>query len=284
MQATADGTGSTITDTVSEERRPVRLLVPKRRGSTWYVPEEDTLRAYDLGLTRDTDDAQLPSMLRSTREMLRTAHITEDAETYLRRIRDGLRNPRDVDEAREWGMLVPEDINKEEFSDDLAKRTGWFWVIDPNRTETRAEREQRLRGDTRLVGMRAAARIWQRAYITVKDLKVESDRVREMIRSPEFLREEAAKFVDRQERKGITISLDAAIDKQLKYARKFVHKAMPVRRTRISQSDAWYVGDLIGNGRDNGRLDEWYERSTVRQTGRPPGSRTVHRRPHAAAA
>jgi hypothetical protein len=282
MQATADGTGK-LTDAVHDERRLVRLLVPKERRTIWYVPQEDTLRAADLGLTRHTDDGALMRMVRSCAKMLNAAGMTEDSEAYLRRIRDGLRHPRDFTEARDWGMVFPKDQNAEEFGPDSAKRTGWYWVLDPGRYETRDEREARLLADTRMVDMKGAARILQRKYITVKDFKVESDRVRRMLRDPGFLREEAAKKVERQARKGIVLSLEAAVDGELAYARKFVHKAMPPRRDRNGQSDVWYVSDMCRVGRATTRLDEWYEFNVVLQTGRPPGSRTQNRRPHAAA-
>jgi hypothetical protein len=280
MQATADGTGK-LTGTGHDERRLVRLLVPKERRTIWYVPQEDTLRAADLGLTRHTDDGALMRMVRTCAKMLDTAGISEDPEAYLRRIRDGLRHPRDITEARAWDMAVPRDQNAEEFSADPAKRTGWYWVLDPTRDETRDEREARLLADKRMVDMKGAARILQRKYITIKDFKVESDRVRRMLRDPGFLREEAAKKMDRQARKGIILTLEQATASELAYARKFVHKAMPPRRDRNGQSDAWYVGDICRVGRATTRLDEWYEFNVVLQTGRPPGSRT--RRPHAAA-
>lgn len=328
MQATADGAG-TLTGTIHTERRPVRLLVPTERRTIWYVPQEDTLRAADLDLSRDTDDGQLARMVPGARKMLKTAGLTEDPEAYLRRIRDGLRHPRDIAEARAWGMVVPEEQNVEEFDPRPTRRTGWWWVLDPTRTETRDEREARLLADTRLLDMKGVARVWQRKYITVKDFKVESERVRRMLREPSFLRAEAIKRlakgkgvhgdispvstlaplraitalrtdidaadvavfpdgVDVQELVdpyGVACDLadvEATMADELAYARKFVHKAMPPRRARAGQSDVWYVGDACQTGRDTTRLTEWYEFNTVRQTGRPPGSRTRNRRPHAA--
>jgi hypothetical protein len=282
MQATADGAG-TRTRAAPDERRPVRLLVPTEKRTMWYVPEKDTLRAADLGLSRDTDERQLLRMVPGAREMLHTAGLNEDPEAYLRRIRDALRHPRDIDDARAWNMIVPEDENAEEFDPDRTKRTGWWWVLDPARTETRDERETRLLADTRLIDMKGAARILRRRYITVKDFKVESDRIRRMLLDAAFLRSEAAKLVDRQARKGIILTLDAAIADQLAYANKNKYKAMPPRRDRNGQSDVWYVADICRNGRDTTRLTEWYEFNRVLQTGRPPGSKTIHRRPHASA-
>jgi hypothetical protein len=276
MQASAAGAG-TIPGVGSTERRPVRLLVPKARTTMWYVPEVDTLRAYDLGLTRDTDDGELAGMIRPAAQMLRSAGLTEDPEAYLRRIRDGLRHPRDVEEAYAWDMIVPEDQNKEEFEADPRKRTGWYWVLDPTRSETQPERQARLLADRRMIDMKGAARILQRTYITTKDHKVESDRVRKVLRDPEFLRAEALKRVERALAKDIHLDIDTAVAEELAYAKKFVVKAMPARRARHGQSDVWYVSDICETGRATTRLDEWYEYNRVRQTGRPVGSRTRRR-------
>lgn len=325
MQATADPAGTlTSSSIIYDERRPVRLLVPTVRRTPWFVPQEDTLRASDLGLTRDTVDGQIVHMVRAARKMLRAAHITEDPETYLRRIRDGLRHPRDIAEAREWGMIVPPEQNTEEFLPDAGKRTGWWWVLDPTRTETQAEREDRLLADTRLIGMKGVARVFMRTYITTKDFKMESDRVRRMLRDRAYLRAEAIKrlakgkgvraaphapapafrpitaLVDDVSQADAEAALDevdltglvdpgqawtnladveATMAAELAYARRFVHKAMPPRRDRIDQSDVWYVGDACRIGRDTTRLNEWYEYNKVRQTGRPPGSKTQRHRP-----
>jgi hypothetical protein len=328
MQATADPAETpTSADRPTTDRQPVRLLVPDERRTTYYVPEQDTLRAADLGLNRNTTDGELMRMIRPCREMLASAGITEDAETYLRRIRDGLRHPRDISEAREWGMKVPRELNLEEFvalenphnKVKVRKKTGWWWVIDPTRTETREEREQRLLSDDRLVDMKASARILCRTYITVKDLKVEGDRVRRMLRDPAFLRSEAIKRMGKgngvraagsdpgpvravrdwdDDQAGVDTTdladpwrawcnladVEATMADELAYARKYVVKAWPPRRDRVGQSDVWCVSDICRSGRDNARLDEWYEKNVIKQTGRPPGSRTKKRRPHAVAA
>lgn len=276
MQASAAGTG-TIPGVGSTERRPVRLLVPKVRRTIWYVPQEDTLRAADLGLTRETDDGDLARMLRGAGQMLRSVGITEDPQAYLLRIRDALRHPRDIDEARAWDMIVPEEQNREEASKDPGKRTGWFWVLDPARGETQAERKARLLADHRLVDMKGGARIWQRGYVTFKDHKVEGDRVRNVLRDPQFLHEEALKRMEQSRAKGIILNLAEAKAEELAHAKKFVLKALPPRRDRNGQSDVWWVADICEHGRDTTRLNEWYEFNRVLQTGRPTGSRTRRR-------
>lgn len=279
MQAMADPAGTLTSPGIinTTERRPVRLLVPTERRTIWHVSQEDTLRAAELGLTRATDDAALARMVPAARRMLLD---TEDPQAWLHRIRDGLRHPRDIDEARYWGMTVPDGQNVEEFDPEPTKRTGWWWVLDPTRDESRDEREARLLADKRQLDMKGIARVWQRKYVTVKDFKVDSDRVRKLLRDKEFLRLEALKRVDRARAQEIRLDIGTAIEEELAYARKFVHKAMPPRRDRSGQSDVWWVSDACRIGRDTTRLDEWYEFSVVRQTGRPPGSKTKRR--HAA--
>jgi hypothetical protein len=281
MQATATTTEATSPGTTTVERRPVRLLVPTVRRTVWHVPEQDTLIAAEVGLTRHTDDNDLTHMIRPAMKLL-DGHTKQDAEAYLRRIRDGLRHPRSIDDARTWGMIIPEDQNAEEFSDKEKNRTGWWWVLDPTRTETQVERKARMLADHRLIPMKGVARIWMRSYFTVKDFKVDGDRSRRLITDPDFLREQAAKRIAIG--KGIGTDLEATIADELAKARRFVIKALPPRRDRIAESDVWYVADGCTSGRDTTRLDDWYEFNKVSQSGRPPGSKTRnHNRPRAAA-
>lgn len=282
MQATADNAGTLVPGTTQVERRPVRLLVPTVRRTAWYVPEEDTLVAHELGLTRFTDDADLARMTRPAMNLTgRTS--THDAEAHLRRIRDGLRHPRDIEDARAWGMEIPREQNIEEFSDKEKNRTGWWWVLDPTRTETQTERKDRLLADHRLIPMKGIARIWQRSYFTVKDFKVDGDRARRLITDPDFLFEEVVKRIEAG--KGIGTDFEATKADELAKARKFVIKALASRRDRIAESDVWYVADACRSGRDTTRLNDWYEFNRVLQSGRPPGSKTRnHNRPRGAAA
>lgn len=259
------------TTATKEETRPVRLLVPTRRRSDYWLSHEDTLRASDLGITRHTTDDELEQIVT---EFGQTEFVTYRDDLF--RLRDGLRVPRDVAEARAWGFDVPITAaeNAEELSDDTRKRLGWWWVYDPNRTETRQQRRQRYLADQRLVDMKGFARVVCRAYITVKDRKFESDNIRKVLDDVEYRRDLAATIA--QENPAVTAA--QAEQKLLAKAREDVLKAMPPRRDRAGQSDQWSVADAARYGRDTERLDEWYEYNKIKQTGRPLGAKTRNRR------
>jgi hypothetical protein len=302
-----------VSQPTGQETRPVRLLVPTVRRSDYWLPLEDTLRASDLGVTRHTTDLELLPLIEPAATLLAgaasssknfwarywkandrgqlniTAETTpaelteiaarvfaavpiENPAAYLFRIRDALRHPRDIAEAIDWGYDVPiTDVeNKEETSDDPKRRLGWWWVYDPERVETRQQREARYLGDQRLIDMKGVARLWCRAYITVKDFKVEGDQHRKVINNTDNLRTELAQSV--AEEQGIPVDVVEAA--MIRAAEQELLKAMCPRRDRAGQSDLWWVCDALKNGRDLGRLTEWYEYNKIKQTGRPKGSKT----------
>jgi len=324
MQVTADSTETPVSGTNAEETRPVRLLVPTLRRSDQFMSADDASNADQLGITRRTTEDELDALTTAASEI---AEYANEPIRHLRRLRDALRHPRDIAEAREWGYLVPEDENREELSPDPRKRLGWWWVYDPERAETRAERRVRYRGDERLIDTKGFARVVCRAYITTKDLKFESDGIRKAIADANHRRKLALEWLAheqiqrdkdevaqlahdqlaqrpdatleeitaelRSERpaplledlvgelaaKASAATIEKVMDELLAKANKDVLKAMPERRERAGQSDLWFVRDAIDNGRAMSRLNEWYERNTIKQVGRPRGAKTRNRRP-----
>jgi hypothetical protein len=271
MLATADPTGgrNTAPATTTQEKRPVRLLVPTRRRSDYWLPLEDTLRASDLGITRHTTDAELEALVA---EYGQTSFVTYRDDLY--RLRDALRIPRDIAEARAWGFTVPEDENEEESHDDPRRRLGWWWVYDPIRTETREERRDRYRSDRRMIDTKGFARAICRAYITTKDLKAKSDHFRKVVDDAAY-RTDLVRTILAANPSTTAQHVEQSL---LAEANDFLLKAMPPRRDRAGQSDQWHVSDALDNGRLTGRLNEWYEHESIKQTGRPRGSKTRNRR------
>lgn len=256
-----------------EEVRPVRLLVPTDRRGDYGMPHDDTLLASELGVTRHTtDDELLGKVADATQAVAGISH--EDPLEFLRRVRDALRQPRDITEARAWGLEIPRAENSEEFSASARKRLGWWWVYDTSRTETRDQRQARYLGDRRLLDMKGFARVLRRAYITIKDIKFTGDNVRMVLDDPAHLELMARAVVEQEP----SISLDDAKAGLISRAREDVLKALPPRRDRAGQSDLWYVCDALKFGRSSARLDWWYEYNRIKQTGRPLGSRTRTRR------
>lgn len=283
MQVTAHPTGTPTEAPTSQETRPVRLLVPTRRRSDYWLSPEDTLRASDLGITRDTTDDELTTKIRDARKMLVRAS-TDDAANYLRRIRNALCHPRDIAEARAWGYDVPITTheNHQELDPEPTKRLGWWWVYSPDHVETREDREARYLADHRLIDAKGGGRVWCRSYVTVKDFKFDSERNRRILGEPDFRRELALGVAE--EVPDLTPEQVQQYAKQVeeslvKHARRGILKALPAPRDRAGQSDLWWIADMIKSGRDLERLDEWYEYNKVKQTGRPKGSKT---RPKAA--
>jgi len=266
------------------ETRPMRLLVPTERLDDYFLSHEDTLRASDLGITRHTTDDELDQLIGRAKQALSLAGMTEQPSFWLYRIRDALRHPRDIDEARAWGFAVPVDENKEEFDPDMSS-LGWWWVYDPIRVETREQRKARYLADKRLIDMRGYARVTLRAYITTKDRKVRSDGWRRFLAGNDRYRaEQAFAFIMKMKAKDpdFDLNTEQAVELLLTRAKKGILKAMPPRRDRAGQSDVWWVSDAIEDGNGNERLDEWYEFSAIKQTGRPKGARTRKRRTKAA--
>lgn len=248
---------------------PVRLLVPTQRLSDYWLSLPDTLRASDLGITRHTTDQQLDAIVADVGQTSFAAYRDD-----LLRLRDALRHPRDIAEAREWGFDIPRKENAEEFAPNPRKRLGWWWVYDPNRTETLEQRGARYLSDERVIDMRGFARVVGRAYITIKDLKFEGDNVRVLLENPAHL-DEMARAAAGDE---TVITVDDAKATMTLKAREDVLKALPPRRGRAGQSDLWWVCDAIKFGRLTGRLGESYARNNIKQTGRPRGARTRNRR------
>lgn len=279
MQVTAHPTGTTRQAPATVETRPVRLLVPTLRRGTYFLSLEDTLRASDLGITRHTTNVEL-------RAMVSKADPSEAASTkaYLNKLRDGLRHPRDIDEAREWGFHVPvnEQENSEELDPDPRKRLGWWWVYDPTRGETREQREERYLADQRLVDMKGYARVICRAYVTVKDRHGKSVHFRKVISDEGGYRTDmVSRIVANAHQLGVTTVTAKAVENELlTKARKGILKAMPNPADRAGQSNLWTVAQAIRDGRNQTRLDFWYEFNKISQSGRPRGSKNRPRQQH----
>lgn len=269
MQVTARPTGTHTDAPTDQDTRPVRLLVPTERRTDYFLSPQDTLIASNLGITRATTDDELTELVAAD-----GPDASPEALIILQRLRNGLLHPRDIEEARAWGYHVPEDENHQEFSDQPRDRLGWWWVYDPTRMETREQRADRYVNDHRLVDMKGVARLLCRAYITIKDLKFESDHVRKILNDGDYRIELATTIATENPE----VTVEQAEQQLLKEARKGILKALPPRRDRAGQSDLWSVGDIIDNGRKLERLDNWYEYNRIRQTGRPPGSKTRRRR------
>lgn len=181
--------------------------------------------------------------------------------------------PQEIEEARSRGLIVSDTENAEEWLPNETRRLGWFWATDPRLTpETRQERHERLTADDRLIDMKGFARVVSRSYPLVKDYKFKSDAVRDILEKPEYL----TWLAEQQMGEGEdieTVKARLLADAQVK-----ILKAMPPRRDRIGQSSLWWVSDALAYARRRGMVDEWYEKARIRQTGRPVGSKTKHRR------
>lgn len=271
--------GTAITAAGKNEVRPVRLLVPATRRSHLFLPQRDTLLASDLGITRLTTDDELSALVSqadaATMAVFQNLGIVEPL-AYLTRLRNALAQPRDIAEAAAWGYKVPTNIheNREEYNPNPNLRLGWFWVYDLTRTETRDQRRERYLADMRLVDTKGLARLFCRRYTTLKGLKADTDRAREIVEDDDKRRRLARDMV--KNNRGLTV--ERADELLLKDAWDVVFKGTPERADRAGQSDLFTVASGIQAGRDTGRLDEWYEFHQVKQTGRPPGSRTKKRK------
>lgn len=273
MLATAHAGTTNAPDTHTEETRPVRMLVPTERRSDFWLSQTDMLHASNLGVTRNTTDTELAALVDDAAKFDALAAAPAG---HLYRLRAALRQPRDIAEAREWGYRIPGGINREEFEENPRKRLGWWWVEDPELTETAAQRRDRLTTDERIVDMKGAARVLSRAYITTKDLKVEADEIRRVLNPHDTTHLESAVRQLSLENPGLDV--DTIREQLLAKARKDLLKAFPPRRDRAGQSDLFAIADVARFGRDTTRLDRWYEHATVKQSGRPKGSKTRRRK------
>ncbi|MER5608305.1 hypothetical protein AB0F93_03615 [Micromonospora tulbaghiae] len=214
--------------------------------------------------------------------MLATAPSDPDTEAssaletrpllLLVKINDIENGPREIEAAREQGLIVDRETNIEEWNPEVTRRLGWFWATDPRVTETRQERRERLLADERSIDMKGFARVIRRSYPLVKQMKSKSDAIRQILDDPAHLQWLAEQQVGQGE------DIEMVKARLLAEAQEKVLTAMPLRRERIGSSPVWWVRDGLDSGRRKGHLDEWYERARIRQTGRPPGSRTRHRR------
>ncbi len=268
LHATHGATAQPLTgaDREDPERRPVRLLVPTARRDDWYLTPQATLLASDLGINRHTTNDELKQLAASSGDTRATlAEITQ--------LRDGLATPRDVKEAREWGFIVRanEYENTEELDDDPTKNLGWWWVYDPYRTESRFERRARYLADQRLVDTKGLARLYCRAYPTIRNLKINTALARDVVADKPGARAAATqKFLSQNP--GYSESHAAAA--ALASARRFVLRGAPLPAARGGQSDLFTVSSGLNAARVGTRLDEWYEFAEVLQSGRPRGART----------
>lgn len=274
MQTVMADAAWTRADLSTGDRRPVRLLVPAKRKSDFWLPEADTLRAADLGITRTITDDQLDDVLDDARKLLRQQGIAENPQAYLIRIRDALRIPRDLDEALTWGMFVPTEWeNQENVHPKTSHHLGWWWVYDTSRTETRDERRARMLSDNRIVDKRGYAAAICRSYAYTSELKFAADRTRRILAGGAGLEAEARKVIEEE---GVG-ELEETKRRLTAKARKDILRAMPEPDDQLGQSPVWVLHKAFRSGRDRQQLDDWYQYSKPDLTGRPPGSRTRRR-------
>lgn len=222
-------------------------------------------RPHHRAITENTTDERLAEMAGAAAVVLEDHGADEDPMVFLHRIRD----------ARRTAMIE----NGQEISHDVKKRLGWWWVYDPERVETQAQRKDRYLSDERLIDMRGYAAVNLRQYTTIKDLKFEGDNARKMIENAAFRRGIARTYVDA----GAFTTMAEAEAHLIAEAEPLVLKALPPREFRAGQSDLWRMRVAFADGHERTRLDEWYSFHPIKQTGRPTGSRTKNRRPKAAA-
>jgi hypothetical protein len=179
----------------------------------------------------------------------------------------------------------------------------WQWVDDPRRTETGAERHERLLADDRWVDMYGVAAIIGRSYATVKDIRHEDDAQRKILQSAreqldtklaeryQMLELQQLQYpVTHDEYDRIQRELDE-IDQQIedraarsrkpeitqalfrfREARERVLTAIPRERDSAGQSPLWYVSDFIHWRRRRRMNNIWGDKEETR--GRPKGSVT----------
>lgn len=184
-----------------------------------------------------------------------------------------------IAQARAEGFRVPEDDeNREEFDPDHKERLGWYWAYDDSRVETMEERRQRYLADTRIIPMKAFARVVMRGYRSIKDLNFESDGWRAILHGDEATREATlTRVAEALMAKDRTLDLDAAKALALRKARRQIVKAMPERLTTAGITPIWQVSTAFIWGRKTKRLTDWYEYKELRAGGRPLGAKTRHR-------
>ncbi len=273
----ADEAPPPITTDKGVEMRPLRFLVPTTRRGTYHVSPEQTLTASDLGITRRTTDRQL------TRIADRQDHHHTLASLWA--IRDGLRRPRDITEAREWGFVVPvtEHENREELETKGYLRLGWWWVYDPEHYETEQQRFYRYMADERPITVKGLARVACRALFTCRDIHNDTITARGVIADTPGVRDTALKrFLN--ENPGYDGTVDQARALVLQNAREFVLKGTPEPVDAADEKDMFTVADVLTWANKTRKLNQWYEWTKGTQTGRPAGSRTRRWKPRRAKA
>jgi hypothetical protein len=262
---------------VSTETRPVRMLVRTHRDNDLYLPESDTLRAADLGISRHTTDAQLLAIREQLGDDCRTVFPGVDADAVLAEmtwLRDCLAQPRDITEARAWGLDIPNNELENWQETKPGQELDWWWVYDPNRQETRDQRKARYMHDRRLVDTKGLARILCRSYPTVKSLKSVTEAARTSLDHAEQLHALAETFV--AQNPALTIEEATAILRA--DAEQVVSKGTPKIAFSYPKVDLFYANEAFRNGNDTTRLNSWFEFNKLPQTGRPPGSKTTRTR------
>lgn len=262
----------TTTVVNGKEVRPVRALIPTERRGDFYVSLQDTMLAASLGITRHTADDELDHIANGNTYPGATA---AQFLTQITAIRNGLAIPRDVDEAREWGFVLPitEHENHEETDDDENKRLGWWWGYDLTRFETREQRRERYLADQRRVDTKGLARLFCRKYGTVSKLKVNTDTARKVIADTGDARARAAARF-RSEKPGYTGSDAQLIPLLIAAAHRTVLRGTPQTVDKAGQSGLFLVCDGLKTGRTTKKLNEWYCYTKGYSTGRPSGSST----------
>lgn len=275
MLDTAPAAGDVTTAPASStETRPVRMLVRTQRDNAMYLPEPDTLRAHDLGISRNTTDDELLTILEDLGDAHDTVFPGIAADAVLAEmtwLRDCLAQPRDIAEAREWGFIIPINELENWQEEDPRQELGWWWVYDPDRRETRDQRRARYMRDRRLVDTKGLARILCRAYPSIKSLKSVTEAARMSLENPEQLHGLAETFIEQNP--DLTIEEATAILRA--DAEKVVSKGTPRIAFSYPKVDLYYASDAFRNGNATTRLNSWYEFNKLHQTGRPPGSRTT---------
>ncbi len=249
--------------------RPMRFLVMTRRHSPYHISQESTLTASDLGITRHTTDAELAAIAASYGRY----------ENTLRSIRDGLRQPRDIEEARQWGFVIPvnEHENREETLAENNKRLGWWWVYDPDpdHYETEQQRRARYMADDRLVTVKGLARIICRALFTTRDIHNDTVDARRVVNDePGALDTMLNRFI--RDNPGYDGTPEEARKLVVASAHEFLLRGTPVPDAKIDDKDTWTVSAALTFGRRARKINEWYEWTKGTHTGRPYGSRTRH--------
>lgn len=274
--APAAGNVTAATPDTSTETRPVRMLVRTHRDNELFLPERDTLLASDLGITRHDTDADLERRLfqdiaEGDRVKWFPGIPTGMMLMEMQWMRDCLAQPRDIHEAREWGLEIPNTPleNWQEF--ETGQELGWWFVYDPSRQEDRAQRKMRYMRDRRLVDTKGVARILCRSYPTIKSLKSTTEAARTSLDNEQVLLGLAETFIAQNP----AVSLEDAKRILIADAEQVVSKGTPKIAFSYPKVDLYYVNEVFENGNRTTRLGGWYEFHKLPQPGRPRKNRNA---------